>query len=139
MPTPDATLGSATYFAVTPAGSAAVTNISNWCTRVTPRYNAPMKPIPTMGNSAMRKLSGFKENGYDVEGVWDTEIDGYLMGMNGGTAAPGIYGAAGSVSGKAKHSSNLICTAYSPPSDVENAVTFRATFEVDGAVTRTTF
>lgn len=139
MTNPSANLGSATYFAWTRAGQGSVTDMSNYHRKITPRYAAPRVDTTTMGNSARRAISGFIENGYDVEGVWDTTIDGYYMSVLGGTAAAGIYGPAGSVSAKAKHSGSWVCIAYSPPADIEEAVTFTATWEVDGAVTASTF
>lgn len=139
MTNPTANLGSATYFAFTRAGQGSVTDMSQYHRKITPRYNAPRKDTTTMGNSDRRGIAGFKENGYEVEGIWDTTIDSYYMAVLAGTSAPAIYGPAGSVSAKAKHSSNIFCTAYSAPANIDDAVTFTATWEVDGAVTVSTF
>jgi hypothetical protein len=139
MTNPTANLGSATYFAITPSASA-LTDVSQYHTTITPTYAAPRIDTTTMGNTTRNSISGYIENGYTVAGGWDTTVDGYYMGILGaGTPSAIVYGPGGSVTGKAKHSSNATCISYSPPSDRDAAVTFTAEFAVNGAVTRATF
>jgi len=138
MPNPSANLGSATYFAFTLSGGA-LTDVSQYHSAVRPSYAAPRVDTTTFGNTTRNSISGYIENGYVVEGVWDTTIDGYYMAVLAGTIAPVVYGPGGSVAAKAKHASSATCISYSPPSDKDNAVTFTAEWACNGPVTRTTF
>lgn len=139
MTNPNANLGSVSYLALTGAGGTVPTDVTQWCRDIKPRYVAPRKDTTTMGNRSRRGIASFIENGYDIEGIYDKTVDAFFMGILGGTAAAGVYGPHGSASGEAKHSSNMFCTAYQPPSNVDEAVSFTATLEVNGDVTRTTF
>ncbi len=138
---PSANAGTATYFAVTSAGGANLgTELTGYVRNVEPTYNGQRIDITTMGNTSRRYLTGFLENGYRLSGVWDTTLDGILFPLlTAGSAAPIRYGPAGTATGKARHDSTAVLTAYSPPSDVNDAVTWTAEYAVDGVVSRSTF
>lgn len=139
MTNPTANLGSAVYVALTHAGAGSVTDDSNYFRRITPRLQAPRRDTTTFGNTYRKGIAGFKTVGYDVEGVWDSSVHAIMMGIWGGTAAPFIVGPAGTATGKAKDSGSWFCTDYSYPANVDEEVTFTATFEIDGPLTSGTF
>ena len=55
------------------------------------------------------------------------------------TTASGVFGPAGSASGKVKHTFETIVTSYEVSEKVSDVVEFKAELQVTGAVTRTTF
>lgn len=133
--------GTATALYITGAGSANLANdITNYCSEIVPTYNGQRLDTTTMGNTSRQFIRGFLENGYQVRGVWDTTIDGIMMGlMTAGTAGPIRYAPSGSASGLVKHDGTATLISYSPPSNVNEAVTWSAEFAVNGSVTRSTF
>lgn len=138
MPNPDAQAGTITRFYMTGAANLD-TEITQWLTDVRPRYASARIPTTTMGNADQSSITGAKENGYELEGVWDAAVDAFFMPKVGGTASPGRYAPGGSAAGMPQHNSSMRVSSYQPPANVGGAVLWSATTDVQGAVTRGTF
>lgn len=140
MANPTANAGTASVFVITASGGSNLgSDITQYTTSIRPNYEGARIDVTTLGNTSRRKISGFKDNSIDVEGVWDTTIDGILMAILAGSAAPIRYGPAGTASGNAQHNGTAVLTAYSAPTDRESAVTWTGRWEVNGDMTRTTY
>jgi predicted secreted protein len=91
--------------------------------------------ITTMGDSWREFIAGLKNATCSVEGIHDTVPGTLLPTLVAGTAAPFRYGPAGTANGAPKLTGSWICTGYSAPADLNDAVTFGASFQVSGAIT----
>ena len=140
MANPSANAGTASTMSVTGAGSANLGfDLTNYITSIQPSYARARLDVTTLGNTARRFIGGFVENGYELEGVWDTTLDALMFPLvTAGSAAPIVYYPAGTASGKTRHDSTAVLLSYSPPTGTEQAVTWTASYAVEGSVSRTT-
>ena len=140
MANPSANAGTASAMSVTAVGGANLGfDLTQYLTSIQPSYTRARIETTTLGNTSRRFIGGFVENGYELEGVWDTTLDGTLFPLlSAGSAAPIVYYPAGTSSGKTRHDSTAVWTGYSPPTDRESAVTWTGSIAVEGAVSRTT-
>ena len=140
MANPSANAGTASTMSITASGGANLGfDLTQYLTSIQPSYARARIDTTTLGNTSRRFIGGFVENGYELEGVWDTTLDETMLPLvSAGTAGPIVYYPAGTASGKTRHDSTAVMTAYQPPTDRESAVTWSASYAVEGAVTRTT-
>ncbi len=140
MANPSANAGTASAMSVTAVGGANLGfDLTNYLTSIQPSYTRARIDTTTLGNTSRRFIGGFVENGYEVEGVWDTTLDATLFPLQtAGTAAPIAYFPAGNASGKTRHDSTAVWVGYTVPTDRESAVTWTGSIAVEGAVSRTT-
>ncbi len=92
------------------------------------------------GSTAKTYVSESAEGGtIAVEGMWDAVVDA-LMDARVGVSGTEIYGPEGSASGTVRYTAEAILQEYSgPQAGLDGAVTFSATYIVNGARTRDTF
>ena len=140
MANPSANAGTASTMSITAVGGANLGfDLTNYLTSIQPSYTRARIETTTLGNTARRFIGGFVENGYELEGVWDTTIDIVLLALlTAGTAGPITYFPAGTASGKTRHDSTAVLLSYSPPTGRDSAVTWTASYAVEGSVSRTT-
>lgn len=123
---------------VTAVGGTAMTDISAYLTSIDPSFDSDTAEVTTMGDSDREYLGSLKDASLSCEGIWDPTPDALLYALRAGTAAPTRYFPQGTASGKIYFDGNAILTQYTPPANLEEAVTFSAQFQFSGALTRGT-
>ena len=83
-------------------------------------------------------IVGLRAATISVSGIWDSTVDGYIIGTEPATRTF-IFGPAGSTGGFVKYTGECILTNYSVSSPVGDVVTFSLDLQCTGGVTRTTF
>ena len=94
--------------------------------------------VSTMGSTAKSYITGLEDGTIPIEGPWDSTVDSYIAGIKG-SAKAFEYGPAGNTTGDIKYSGNAILTSYNISNGMSNEITFSATLQVTGGVTRGTF
>ena len=102
--------------------------------------DAPLDTIDvsTWGSTAKSYITGLEDGSFSLDGVWDATVDGHIAGLKG-SAKAFEYGPAGNTAGMVKYSGNAILTSYNISNGMSNEITFSATLQVTGGVTRGTF
>lgn len=113
-------------------------DISNKLTSVDFPRTTDTAETSTLGNESKTYIVGLSDSTITIEGLWDTTIDAHLDGIRGNIQTF-EYGPEGSTTGDIKYSGECIMTEYNPPASIDSAVTFSASFQVTGDVTRGTF
>lgn len=108
------------------------TDITAYLTNIDFSQSVDTAEVSTMGNTSKAYVAGLKDATISIEGKWDSTIDGILFGILGltGTFAYVPYSGV-------TYSGECICTSYNPPSDIGDAVSFSAEFQITGNVGRT--
>ena len=130
--------GKSAYFSIADSGDVA-RDISAYLNSVDFPRAADVVEVSCFGSTPKAYLAGLTDATITIEGRWDPTVDGYLDGIVGLDSQAWIYGPAGSTGGYVKYSGNCICTAYSPPANLTEAVRFTASFQVTGTISRGTF
>lgn len=95
-----------------------------------------------MGLNSKTYIPGMRDATFSIEGIWGSTADELLWNAVASTVTLTFnYGPASTSTGASnpKYSGECICTAYEPPADIGSAVTFSASFQVTGDVTRGVF
>lgn len=94
--------------------------------------------VTKSGDTARTYLVGLKNNTFSVSWIVDPTLSAH---MNGIINVKGSFqvGPSGDESGKDKYTGEAICLNYRQTSTVGGAVKATSDFQVDGAVTRTTY
>ena len=90
------------------------------------------------GATSKSYIVGLRDATISVSGIWDSTVDGYIIGTEPATRTF-IFGPAGSTGGFVKYTGECILTNYSVSSPVGDVVTFSLDLQCTGGVTRTTF
>lgn len=114
-------------------------NISNVLTSVDFPETIETAETTAFGSSAKSYIVGLKDATISVSGIWDSTVDGYVMGGSEPASRSFIYGPAGSTAGNVKYTGEAIVTNYSISNPVGDVVTFSLDLQVTGSVTRTTY
>lgn len=112
-------------------------DLSTAVTSVSFPRSADTAEATSLGDTSKAYIAGLKDATIAVEGNRDVTIEGYVDGVLG-AGCTFAYLPAGSASGRIKYSGSAICTSYEPASDVGDANKWSASYQVTGAVTRTT-
>jgi hypothetical protein len=126
--------GKNTVFKVDDSGGTLRT-ISAYVTSVDFPQTADTAETTAFGSTNKSYVAGVKDATVSIEGIWDPTVDGYLYGIVGQTVSI-EYGPEGATALDKKYTCEAICTNYTPPSSIDDAVKFSAEFQVSGAVTR---
>lgn len=94
--------------------------------------------VTAFGATYQSYIVGLRDATISVSGIWDSTVDGYIIGTEPATRTF-IFGPAGSTSGYVKYTGECILTNYSVSSPVADVVTFSMDLQCTGGVTRTTF
>jgi len=108
-------------------------NATPFITNITPDFPVDEIDVTTIGETSQERqyIAGFKSASMGVEGIYDPTADGKFFAMRGGTPAPGRYYPQGTASGKFFYQGTFVMTNYSPPTDVDSAVTFTGAFRIN--------
>lgn len=126
--------GKNTVFQVDDSGGT-LRNISAYVTSVDMPQTADTAETTAFGSTNKSYVAGVKDATVSIEGIWDPTVDGYLYGIVGQTVSI-EYGPEGATALDKKYTCEAICTSYTAPSSIDDAVKFSAEFQVSGAVTR---
>lgn len=96
------------------------------------------------GATARTFVPGLSNTTFTVDGIWDDTADTGSASALGATyadtaSAAFIFGPEGSTTGDVKYSGNCYCTAFTVSEAYDGIALFRASFQVDGAVTTGAF
>jgi len=121
-------------FCTAPGASDYGFNLTPYLTNVTPDWPVDEIDVTTLGNTERQYIPGFKSATMGVEGVFDPVVNNVLFGMRGGSAGPLRYYPQGTATGKPYFQGTVLLLNYSPPTDVESAVTFTGSFRFTNGV-----
>lgn len=97
----------------------------------------------TMGQDAKTYVEGMSDATIAISGVWDdtaaTGPDAILSGLKTTGANAFVYGPSGDTTGMVEYTGNAILTNYARTTPVADVVSFTASFQVTGPVTRGAF
>lgn len=113
-------------------------DLSPYITKVDLKMAVDEIETTTLGNTERQYITGFKSASISGEGVWDPTADNVLFGQRGGTASQVRYSPQGTATGKIYYLGTAVQTDYSPPTDVQNAVTFTFEYRITNGLTRGT-
>ena len=114
-------------------------NISNTLTSVDFPETIETAETTAFGSTSKSYIVGLRDATISISGIWDSTVDGYLMGGSEPASRSFIYGPAGSTGGNVKYTGEAIVTNYSISNPVGDVVTFSLDLQVTGNVTRTTY
>lgn len=137
--------GKTSYFALEDSGGATLRNISPYVTLVAFEQDNDTHDTTTFGNEAHTFITGLTNGKIVVNGLWDaTALVGTDTVFNGlvgldGTSLTFNYGPQGNTAGQVKKSGECILVSYAESDPVADLVTFTATLQITGSVTKGTF
>ncbi len=114
------------------------TDLSPYVTKIDFKMIVDEIEVTTLGNTERQYVTGFKSATLSGEGVWDPTADAVMYGQRGATANAVRYSPQGTASGKIYYQGQAVQTDYSPPTDVQNAVTFTWAYRISNGLTRGT-
>lgn len=103
-----------------------------------------LSEVTAFGDGGAKSIPGLQNVSFSVSGHYDstatTGPDVVLSGLRTATATASFeYGPEGGTTGKIKYSGECWLTEYTVDASVSDKVSFSASFQVDGTVTRGTF
>jgi len=129
--------GKSTNFSLDDTGGT-IRDISDTLTSVDFPETISTGTTTAFGATSESYIVGIRDASISLSGLWDSTIDGYIIGTEPATRTF-IFGPAGSTSGYVKYTGECILTNYSVSSPVGDVVTFSLDLQCTGGVTRTTF
>lgn len=119
-------------------------NLSSFLDSCDVSWDADASETTTLGASAKTYIEGLYTGSISMSGKWDNAgtatPDQWLTGIiTAGTLTPAfVYFPAGSAATRPYFSGSCVVTQYKTASPVDNVVTFTASAQVTGAITRGT-
>ncbi|MBT4072662.1 MAG: hypothetical protein HOE75_03150 [Chloroflexi bacterium] len=129
--------GKSTNFSLDDTGGT-IRDISDTLTSVDFPETISTGTTTAFGATSESYIVGIRDASISLSGLWDSTIDGYIIGTEPATRTF-IFGPAGNTSGYVKYTGECILTNYSVSSPVGDVVTFSLDLQCTGGVTRTTF
>lgn len=120
--------GSKAVVMVDDAGGVAV-DFSAYIKKVTFPRSAETADVSTLGSGSKQRIGGLKDAKVTIEGPWDAVAEAQLSAILGlvGTVT---YRPEGTAAGKRFMQGEMILTSYEPSSDVGDADSYKAEFEL---------
>lgn len=112
------------------------TDVTAYLTSISLSREADTAETTTLGKTSKTYIPGLKDGSFSIEGLDDAALDAVLSAALG-AQVPFVYRPAGTGAGKIEYTGNAIGTSYEPASDVGEAGTCSAEFQVTGDITRT--
>ena len=129
--------GKSTNFSLDDTGGT-IRDISDTLTSVDFPETISTGTTTAFGATSESYIVGIRDASISLSGLWDSTIDGYIIGTEPATRTF-IFGPAGNTSGYVKYTGECILTNYSVSSPVGDVVTFSLDLQCTGGVTRATF
>ena len=124
--------GKGTAFSI--GNSSTLTAITSYCDSIDfPAFNVDTAEVSAFGATYKSYVSGLKGGTITASGPWDYALDA-IMYANVATSQPFSYTPGG---GSAVYTGSALITAYNVQGGMGGAVTWSASFQISGAVTRT--
>lgn len=100
--------------------------------------------VTAFGDGGTKSIPGLQDLDFSIKGHFDstatTGPNAVLSGLRTATATASVeYGPEGSTAGQVKFTCECWLTSYEVEASVDDKVSFKAEFKVDGTVTATTF
>lgn len=131
--------GKSTVFKLDNSGGT-LTDISNVLTSVGFPREVETAEVTAFGATAKSYIVGLSDSTISFEGSYDATVDAHLSAVLGQSDSLSFeYGPEGSTAGFIKFTGESYLTSYDVTNGVGDAVTFSASLQVTGVVTRTTF
>ncbi len=99
---------------------------------------AEFADVTSYGDDGHRFIPGLENVSVDISGHWDPVLDA-ILGPRRTATASFEFGPAGTTAGNVKYSGECWITEYTVSAPVAEKVSWEATLQVDGTVTRGTF
>lgn len=117
-----------------------LTDISNTLNTVSFPREAETLETTSFGSSDRTYIVGFKNGTISIDGSFDATVDTHLAAILGQDATVSFeYGPEGSTATYTKYTGECIMTSYETSAGVSDIVSFTASFQITGAVTRATY
>jgi predicted secreted protein len=124
--------GKGTAFSI--GNSATLTAITSYCDNIDfPAFNVDTAETSAFGATYKSYVAGLKGGTITASGPWDYELDA-IMYANVATSQPFSYTPGGA---SAVYTGSALITSYQVTGGMGGAVTWSASFQITGAVTRT--
>jgi hypothetical protein len=133
-----ATHGKNSYFAVDDSGNT-LRDLSTYLKSGSGDQTTETVDVSVWGDDSKKYIQGLNDGQFQLEGVWDSTVDGYLHGIKGAGEKDFEYGPIGDTGSNVKYSGKVLLTSYNISNDIGSEVRFSATLQVSGDVTRGTF
>jgi hypothetical protein len=128
--------GKAAVFKVDNAAGS-LTDISNTLNSVSFPREAEVLETTSFGSSDRSYVVGFTNNTVSIEGSFDATVDEHLAGILAHVDTKSFeYGPEGSTSSFVKYTGECFMTSYETSTGVGDIVSYSASFQITGAVTR---
>ena len=114
-------------------------NLSSYLNSKSLDTSTDIAEVSTFGNDSKKYIQGLEDGTIPLEGPWDSTVDGYMAALKGAGETSFEYGPAGNAGGNVKYSGNVVLSAYNISQDLTGAISFSATLQLSGDVTRGTF
>jgi hypothetical protein len=109
-------------------------NMGQYLTKVEMKDAGNAIDTTTLGAVAHAYIRGLKDCEVSIEGIFDPVAGTILFNLGTASAVYFAYAPQGTATGKQKYSGSVLLTEYSPPANLDEAVTFTASFKATGAV-----
>jgi len=94
--------------------------------------------VTTFGNDDKAFIPGLRSFDLSSGGLWDDTIDAVIDGADDGSTVAFVFGPEGNDSGDVQYSGSCYLSGYNIDSPVAGSVTYSASFQPTGTVTRGT-
>jgi hypothetical protein len=115
------------------------TTLSSYVDSVSFDRTGETAEVTAFGNDDKAYIAGLFDGAIQISGHWDATQDAAVAGCFDGSTVTVIYGPDGSTAGEVRYSFAAIITNYSPSSSVGDKVSWSASLQKTGTLTRNTF
>lgn len=91
--------------------------------------------VSTFGKTSKVKIAGLKDGKATAEGPWDATLEAHMQGILGFETATIDYNPEGTTTGTRNIKCESILVSYEPSSDIGDAASWKAEFELTGDAT----
>lgn len=125
--------------------SDSLVDLSAYCDDISFPQEVSADETTTFGATDKSYIVGLGDAKLSFSGKLDATLDSHMQGVIAAlkagtlTTASGVFGPAGSASGKIKYTFESIVTSYEVSEKVSDVAEFKAELQITGTVTRTTF
>ena len=131
--------GKDSYIALDATGGGALTNYSAYVDSVEGLPGEQeFADVTALGDEGHKNIPGLENGSFSLSGHWDAVLDA-VLGPKRTVTTTFEYGPAGNTSGLVKYTGECWITSYTVSSPVGDKVSWSASLQIDGQVTRSTF
>ena len=133
--------GKSAVFKIDNAGGGSLTDISTYVDSVEGLPGErEIADVTTLGQTGHKSVPGLVNGTFTIGGPWDATLDAIMGVLQVATATATFeHGPAGSTTGLVRYTGECWVTSYTVSTPVGDKVSWTASVQVDGDVTRNTF